>query len=291
MSVNKPLKRRRRLSIAIPASIVEDIPHLREKTSRIGLIGRALAIFRVDEVIIYMDKPGRNQRRDAELLNLILSYMETPQYLRKHLFKIMPELKYAGTLPPLRTPHHPLQSRIKDLRIGEYRDGVIVSTDRRGAYVDIGVEKPAFIPDLKAALNSRVTVKIVRRAGRRVEAKLSDREEVNVYWGYRINPSWKTLKDLIEDSRFDIKIATSKYGRSISELIPDLTDRLKASRRILILFGAPAKGLYEIAEAVGVDLEEAVDYVINTIPNQATETVRTEEAIYATLSILNLYID
>jgi len=90
------------LSIAIPASLISDVPHLREKTNRIGMIGRALAIFRVDEVIIYLDRTNENQQHDAELISTILSYMETPQYLRKRLFPIMSSLKYASVLPPLR---------------------------------------------------------------------------------------------------------------------------------------------------------------------------------------------
>ena len=84
---------RRELSIAIPASLVSDIPHLREKTLRIGLIGRAAAIFGVEEIIVFSDVSKRDQRRDIDLIVTILSYMETPQYLRKRLFKIRLELR------------------------------------------------------------------------------------------------------------------------------------------------------------------------------------------------------
>ena len=53
---------KKKLAIAIPASTISDTPHLREKTSKIGLIGRAAAIFRVDEIIVYPDNPKTNQR-------------------------------------------------------------------------------------------------------------------------------------------------------------------------------------------------------------------------------------
>ncbi|RLI34567.1 hypothetical protein DRO55_06340, partial [Candidatus Bathyarchaeota archaeon] len=109
----------------MPASLVSDVPHLREKTSKIGLIGRALAIFRVDEVVIYPDEPKTDQRREMNLIATILAYMETPQYLRRRLFKIKPELRYAGILPPLRTPHHPLTDKVKKLKVGEFREGVV----------------------------------------------------------------------------------------------------------------------------------------------------------------------
>ena len=81
------------LSVAIPSSMVSDVPHLREKSSKIGLVGRAAAIFCVDEIIIYRDLPEVDQSRDADLIATILSYMETPQYLRRRLFKIKPELR------------------------------------------------------------------------------------------------------------------------------------------------------------------------------------------------------
>lgn len=133
------------LSIAIPASIVSDIPHLREKTLKIGMVGRTAAIFGVEEVIVFPDTPKLNQRREIGLIATVLSYMETPQYLRKRLFKIKPELRYAGVLPPLRTPHHPLQNRMKDLEDGEYREGAVVSHTKDGNLVDVGVERHASV--------------------------------------------------------------------------------------------------------------------------------------------------
>ena len=103
---------RKKLAIAVPASVISDTPHLREKTSKIGLIGRAAAVFRVDEIIVYPDNAEKGkQKNEANLIALLLSYLETPQYLRKRFFKLDPRLQYAGILPPLRTPHHPLNRK------------------------------------------------------------------------------------------------------------------------------------------------------------------------------------
>ena len=66
---------KKKLAIAIPASTISDTPHLREKTSKIGLIGRAAAIFRVDEIIVYLDNPKTNQIRDLEFIALLLNYL------------------------------------------------------------------------------------------------------------------------------------------------------------------------------------------------------------------------
>ena len=126
-----------KLVVAVPASVVSDTPHLREKTSKIGLIGRAAAIFRVNEIVVYADNPMVNQNRDLNLDSALLLYMETPQYLRKRLFKIDPRLKYAGILPPLRTPHHPLNSKKANLKIGEYREGVIFISFRVARTIEI----------------------------------------------------------------------------------------------------------------------------------------------------------
>src|SRR5208283_2335956 len=114
---------KKKLAIAIPASVISDTPHLREKTSKIGLIGRAAAIFNVDEIIVYPDNPKTDQQRDLDFISLLLCYLETPQYLRKSLFKLEPSLQFAGILPPLRTPHHPVSGKTRDLKVGEYREG------------------------------------------------------------------------------------------------------------------------------------------------------------------------
>ena len=114
---------KKKLSIAIPASVISDTPHLREKTSKIGLIARAAAIFRVNEILLYPDNLKVDQSRDLRFIALLLNYLETPQYLRKALFKLEPDLQYAGILPPLRTPHHPLSGKTKHLKVGEYREG------------------------------------------------------------------------------------------------------------------------------------------------------------------------
>ncbi len=275
------------LSVAIPSSMVSDVPHLREKSSKIGLVGRAAAIFCVDEIIIYPDLPEIDQRRDADLVATILSYMETPQYLRRRLFKIKPELRYAGILPPLRTPHHPLPSKTKDLKIGEHREGAIVSLTNSGSLVDIGVERQFLLSNTKLPLNKRVTVRIAK-LGKQPKATLAGHEDVKSYWGYRVTLSDVPFGLMLKNRTFDLAIATSRRGTVFTEVAKDLRMHWKKSHTALVAFGAPTHGLYEILEREHLSLDEVVDYAINTIPDQGTETVRTEEAIYASLAILNL---
>jgi len=280
---------RRELSIAIPASLVSDVPHLREKTLKIGMVGRAAAIFGVDEIIVFPDAPKRNQRKEINLIATILSYMETPQYLRKQLFKIRPELRYAGVLPPLRTPHHPLSNRLKDLVDGEYREGAVVVHTKDGTLVDIGVEQHALIRSKKIPVNTRVTVKI-KRNKKRLEAEIANRSEIPEYWGYRVTRSRLTLGKLLKKTAFDLVIATSKYGKPFQETSKKLINRWKTAKKILVAFGAPTKGLYELARQENLNLDNIADFVINTIPHQRVETVRTEEALFITMGILNIMV-
>jgi len=282
------LKRFNELSIAIPASFVSDVPHLREKTFRIGLVGRAAAIFRVDEVMVFPDQPKMNQKRDMNLVATILSYMETPQYLRKRLFAIEPELLYAGVLPPLRTPHHPTADKMENLTVSEYREGVTVARVREGTLVDIGVEQPFLIEGKKLPLNKRVTVNVAR-LGKTPLAVVAKREEIQQYWGYKVTVVNEPLGQLTKTRRFDLIIATSRRARPYSTVMDKLRKKWETSRSVLVAFGAPTQGLFEIVAQEKLQLENIADFIVNTIPNQGTETVRTEEALYATLSILDLF--
>jgi predicted SPOUT superfamily RNA methylase MTH1 len=279
---------KKKISIAIPASVVSDTPHLREKTTKIGLIGRAAAIFRVDEIIIYPDHVKVDQKNEIDFIATLLSYMETPQYLRKRLFKLKPELRYAGILPPLRTPHHPLNRRIKSLKVGEYREGVTLSKTREGTLIDIGVEQPALIVNKQLPMQKRVTVK-VKNVEKRVEVELANRNEIPEYWGYKVTMEPKSFGALVKSGGFDLTIATSKYGIPLTHVAEILSEKWKRADKILLAFGAPTQGLYEIAKSEGLSLDEIVDFVINTIPLQGTETVRTEEALIASLAVLNVH--
>jgi len=277
---------RKKLSIAIPASIVSDTPHLREKTSKIGLIGRAAAIFRVDQIIIYLDNPKINQAADMDLTAILLAYMETPQYLRKRLFKLKPELRYAGILPPLRTPHHPLNRRIKNLKVGEYREGVTVFRTKKGMLVDIGVEQPALIPIRRLPIGKRVTVKIIK-VDKLVEVELANRGEIPEYWGYKVTVEKHPFGKMVKNRDFDLTIATSKYGVPFANVAEKIIEKWRKANNILMAFGAPMQGLYEIVGYEELSLEEIADFVVNTIPTQGAETIRTEEALIASLAVLN----
>ncbi len=277
---------KKKLAIAIPASVISDTPHLREKTSKVGLIGRAAAIFRVDEIIVYPDNPKANQVRDLDFMSLLLNYLETPQYLRKSLFKLEPSLQFAGILPPLRTPHHPVSGN-QNLKVGEYREGMVLSKAKEGLLVDVGIEQPALLRETQYAVGDRLTLQIVNVGGR-IEVQTANRDDVPVYWGYRVRAEKRSFGQLVTGEEFDLTIATARLGDKFMDVADQIGKKWSAAQHILVAFGAPSRGLHEIAKEEGAKLEAKVDFIVNTVPGQGTATVRTEEALLATLAILNV---
>ncbi len=250
------------------------------------MIGRAAAIFRVDEIIVYPDNPRANQTRDMDFVALLLNYLETPQYLRKRLFKLEPRLQFAGILPPLRTPHHPLSGKTRDLKVGEYREGLVLSKAKDGLLVDVGVEQPAILRETQHAIGDRLTLQVIN-VGDRVEVQTVNRDDIDVYWGFNVRLENKPFGQVVASGGFDLTIATARLGVGFREVADEIGVKWSRAHNVLVTFGAPTRGLHEIAEEEGAKLEALVDFVVNTIPGQGTATVRTEEALLATLAIFN----
>lgn len=252
----------------------------------IGGIGRSLAIFRVDEAIVYLDRPNEPQDRDADLLLTILKYMETPQYLRKYLFDRIPQLGYAGILPPLRTPHHPLTRKRRELRHGEHRDGVVIASQAGHSLVELGVERPIRLNENRLPIGQRITLRI-RKTRHGVGVERVRAPPSTIYWGYRVNDAKPTFRRMLRDNAFDLIMATSRSGKPLTEALVRVRNDWRNARRVLIAVGSPKEGLHEILAREGLALEDVAHVIVNTIPLQGTETVRTEEALYATLAVVN----
>jgi methyltransferase len=281
---------KKKLSIAIPASVISDTPHLREKTSKIGLIGRSAAIFRVEEIILYPDNAKVDQRRDLQFIALLLNYLETPQYLRKSLFQLEADLQFAGILPPLRIPSHPISGKTKHLKVGEYREGVIQGETKEGLLVDIGVQQPSLMRQKQFKINERLTLQVVS-VGETIEVQQVSRDEVPHYWGYRVQVEKRPFGQIAREGDFDLRLATARVGDNFSDVSDAVAKKWSGSQRVLVAFGAPSRGLHEIAQDEGLKLEALADFVLNTVPNQGTATVRTEEALLASLAVLNAFFN
>ena len=289
----------RSLSILLPSSFLIDARDLRSKTLKIGQIARAASVFCVDRIVIYQD-PDLDE---ADFIEKILLYAETPQYLRKRLFPLTDDLRYAGAIPPLRTPHHPVdatrgasKASIEGVeaakgggggawtRVGEIRAGVVVRVHETGSWVDIGLDRSAFL-DVPLHRNERVDVRITSDTP--LKAVPVSRDEIAGYWGYSVTKADRLTRALTDAPAGKLLIATSRYGEPLDI---DLLMKVEAeceTNDVLIAFGSPHKGILEFMRDEGTPISR-FDYLINSVPGQGTETIRVEEAVVATLAILNM---
>jgi len=173
--------------------------------------------------------------------------------------------------------------------MGEYREGATLAVTESGCLVDIGVERPVLIPDKKLPVNKRVTIKITK-SGKHPTVTLANREEIEAYWGYTVTSSKVSFGQLTKSRAYDLVVATSKNGTPLTQVTDKLAERWKKSHSVLVAFGAPTQGLQEIVAQENLRLDEVADFTVNTIPDQGTETVRTEEGLYATLALLNTIV-
>jgi predicted SPOUT superfamily RNA methylase MTH1 len=265
-----------KLAVALPDTLLEDHTALREKTVKLGQIARTCAIYGVDVIQIFRDPRGGGE---TSLIRKVLEYLETPQYLRKRLYKLDESLRYAGVLPPLRIPSHKPKVPVASLAAGELREGFVLQDGRT---VDVGLESHLTLVEETTA-SRRVTVRIL--SSEPFRGRLVSKFDSTGYWGYSVET--KEVDGMLGDPAYRFKIATSRKGVPLESAIRTLSQRITGARSVLFIFGSPSRGLFEI---IGRDLKERVDLVINLFVEQHVATVRTEEAIAAALSLVNVLI-
>jgi len=275
------LRRGKRLDVLIPSSFAEDTPHLRDRTLRAGMLVRFLAAARVDTLILYHVDPAKPDDSNAGFLKLLMEYLNTAPYLRKRLYRIRRELRYAGVLPPLNIPTHP-ESRSMDIE--HYREGLVLESDK-GSLIEAGLGKPIRVRK-RLKKGARIILKVSPSRGR-LKASAISRRKSEIYPGFRVGVAGEKLSEIVKV--YDLRIATSRKGRDILTLLDELR-RIGEAKKICIAFGSAREGLYEIAERQGFSLEESFDYVLNTFPGQGVKTIRVEEAVAYTLAIFNLLL-
>jgi predicted SPOUT superfamily RNA methylase MTH1 len=96
---------------------------------------------------------------------------------------------------------------------------------------------------------------------------------------------------LLKNGSFNLTIATARIGDNFMDVAAKMGEKWRSSQRVLVAFGAPSRGLHEIVEDDGLKLGGIVDFVVNTVPNQGTVTVRMEEALLASLAVLNVHFN
>lgn len=328
---------------------------IEQKSSLAGSIARALAVFCVDEVIIFDDDEKSNNNNDnnnhdndddndtydspvtrtshqlsgndqktgftaysdpSHYLAHVLSYLETPPYLRKHLFPMHPNLRTAGLLPSLDMPHH--------LRANEwcdYRDGIVVSglnnnSNNNGgggaSVVDTGLPQKVNITNSQLSQHSRVTVRFSSQedtANAEAVDSSAPRTEAGYYWGYFVRRCQSLSSVFTEcpfDGGYDLSFGTSERGAPISRVIKQEdndnetdTPPTPEYKHLLVVFGGVA-GLETAVRNdrqlrdMGVrptEAEKLFDYWVNLLPGQGSRTIRSEEAIWLGLTGLRGLVD
>jgi len=264
-----------KLSVAIPESSLSDDSLKIDKTRKISVLARACAIFKIDTIYVYQD--GDN-KQDGSLLVMILKYLETPQFLRRRLFPKMNDLKFAGVLHPLKIPSHITPANAKKINRGDVREGIVVSVKGK-RFVDVGINQLVQFFG-KTSIGKRVTVQF-KEGYPRLSVKEIEKSEVPVYWGYAIKER-ANLFSLLNEWKGNIIITSRKGKTATKEQISKYTS---SEQPTLVVFGSPEKGVHEILGGKMKNVQNAK--TLNFFPNQATQTVRLEEALLGTLAIIN----
>jgi hypothetical protein len=270
------------VSVLVPSSLVREAEDRREATRKLGFLARAGAVFRVDRMTVYPDPEGERDGDDG-FVETVLRYAATPPHLRKEAWGKRDELAYAGVLPPLRLP---AQTGSGPESSGSLRQGIVTEVGSDGRVrVNCGLQHPISLPDPDGGLREgeRVTVRVSSREP--VRAKLVDEPAP----GFVVDGA--DLETALARADAGTTIGASRHGEHLrvsrlAELVGDI--RGDGDPALTVAFGAPERGLPAILGLDGTQGDDRFDLWLNTVPNQGSEVVRTEEAVWATLAVLTL---
>jgi len=288
------------VTVLVPSSLTREAEDEREATRKLGYVARAATVFRVDRLVVFPD-PGGERRRGDGFVRAVLAYAATPPHLRKEAWGRRDELEYVGVLPPLRA----VSRTGSGDRPGSLRRGIVTEVGSDGRVrVTCGLQHPVSLlaPDRELETGERVTIRVSSR--RPFRGRIVDQPPP----GFRVASAG--VDETLARDDAGLCVATSRHGDRLTR------DRLATLSPLAdgytVAFGAPERGLPEMlgvdpegvgagddtdgstaagtATAAATDDEPSprFDLWLDTVPEQGSEVVRTEEAIFATLAALNL---
>mgnify|MGYP000412783647 CR=1 FL=1 len=275
-------------SVLVPSSLVREAEDKREATRKLGYVARAATVFRADRLVVFPDVEGE-RRWGGGFVEVVLRYAATPPYLRKEAWGRRDELEYAGVLPPLRVSS---RTGSGPERPGSLQEGIVTEVGPDGRVrVNCALQHPIslLLPDgMEVSEGERVAIRISSREP--VRARIVDEPPP----GFAIRRA--DLSEALARPDAGRRIAASRHGTVLS--VDRLADIVGRSGDMTVAFGAPGRGLpaildvsvEDVAQAGDSDVEPGpgFDLWLNTIPRQGSETVRTEEAMFASLAPLTL---
>jgi predicted SPOUT superfamily RNA methylase MTH1 len=279
------------LSVLVPSSLVREAEDKREATRKLGYVARAATVFRADRLIVFPDREGE-RRWGGGFVETVLRYAATPPYLKTEVWGTRDELEYAGVLPPLRVSS---RTGSGPERPGSLQEGIVTEVGPDGRVrVNCGLQHPIslLVPDgMSVEEGERVAIRISSREP--VRARIVDEPLP----GFEIQNA--DLPEVLARPDAGVRIATSVHGTELSVgRLTELVGRIDDDGDLTVAFGAPGRGLPAILDVAvedvaagggeGVEPDPGFDLWLNTIPRQGSETVRTEEAMFASLAPLTL---
>jgi hypothetical protein len=129
-------------------------------------------------------------------------------------------------------------------------------------------------------MGKRITVQF-KEGYPKLSVKEIEKSEVPSYWGYTVKER-ANLYSILSEWKGSV-IITSRKGKTATK--DQLSKYTKTDQPVLVAFGSPEKGIHEILGGKMKNVQNAKS--LNFFPNQATETVRLEEALLGTLAIIN----
>jgi len=263
------------IDVALPDSLLTERPDLLSKTEKVGAVARACAMFAVRRIFIFRD-PQDGSPSDRALMLDLLNYIRTAPYLRKRAYRLSREYSFVGRLPPLNIPLHQVKPAIAE--DGEVREAYIIN----GTMADVGLREPLQLVGRGGTVNDGLAlVQVYRRGGSFVARETASSKVYRGYEALAING----LEEAIgAGGPYGMMIATSRYGRPVSSAWDALLGATHEGASLLVAFGSPRRGLQGI---LGGQVRERFVWM-STIEGQKVKTVRTEEALLATLSVVSL---
>jgi predicted SPOUT superfamily RNA methylase MTH1 len=113
-----------------------------------------------------------------------------------------------------------------------------------------------------------------------------ERNEIGDYWGWEVEQV-SSLVDELQKMSGTTRIAFSRNATHFGRLEQEIKSTIAGTESILAVFGGPKRGILELMPGDKASLKQHIDFWVNTIPNQGTETVRLEEALWISLGVLN----
>ncbi|KAF1733151.1 putative methyltransferase [Beauveria bassiana] len=252
------------ISIAVPGSILSNLPTAEQRLVTVARLARSLSIFCVDEVIVYDDDApsARNTTTrfdmadgsssstgiytgDADPCHFVaqvLSFLECPPFMRRRLFPLHPNLRHTALLPALDMPHHPRAKApwlpyaegVTVTNGGEDADTLLLPDGSGGSLVDTGIGGLVRVADVIPP-NTRVTLRFdgPNDAQQQSPAPVcvhpdEPRTKGGYYWGYAVRRS-ASLSGVFTEcphaGGYDLSVGTSERGTPLSQVMADYQQR------------------------------------------------------------------